>query len=92
MKNSPARLRKIVLATNNRQGEREHEIVAALQAQASEPVLNKVTMGAFASTGIDTLLRAKQISEIVCTGVSTNNCARFFRAAPCHLFSDQRIQ
>lgn len=70
----PGHVRRIVLATNNRKGEREHDIVAALQPRADEPVLNKVTMGAFASTGIDVLLRAKQISEVVCTGVSTNNC------------------
>lgn len=70
----PEHVRKIVLATNNRKGEPEHDIVAALQPRADEPVLNKVTMGAFASTGIDTLLKAKGISEVVCTGVSTNNC------------------
>lgn len=54
----PEHVRKIVLATNNRKGEPEHEIVDALQPRADEPVLNKVTMGAFASTGIDTLLKA----------------------------------
>jgi len=70
----PEHLRKIVIATNNRKGEIEHDIVDALQPRPDEPVLNKVTMGAFASTGIDTLLKAKGIREVVCTGVSTNNC------------------
>ena len=70
----PKHIRKLVIATNNKAGEIEHEIVDELKPQAGEPVLNKVTMGAFGSTGIDTLLKAKGITEVVCTGVSTNNC------------------
>ena len=70
----PKHIRKLVIATNNKAGEIEHEIVDELKPRPDEPVLNKVTMGAFASTGIDTLLKAKGIKEIVCTGVSTNNC------------------
>lgn len=70
----PKHIRKLVIATNNKAGQIEHEIVEELKPLPSEPVLNKVTMGAFASTGIDTLLKAKGITEIVCTGVSTNNC------------------
>ena len=70
----PKHIRKLVIATNNIAGEIEHEIVDELKPLPNEPVLNKVTMGAFGSTGIDTLLKAKGITEIVCTGVSTNNC------------------
>ena len=70
----PKHIRKLVIATNNKAGEIEHEIVDELKPLPSEPVLNKVTMGAFGSTGIDTLLKAKGITELVCTGVSTNNC------------------
>ena len=70
----PKHIRKLVIATNNIAGEIEHEIVDELKPLPNEPVLNKVTMGAFSSTGIDTLLKAKGITEIVCTGVSTNNC------------------
>ena len=70
----PKHIRKLVIATNNKAGEIEHEIVDELRPLPNEPVLNKVTMGAFGSTGIDTLLKAKGISELVCTGVSTNNC------------------
>ena len=40
----------------------------------SEMVLNKVTMGAFSSTGLEARLRSKGITEIVTVGVSTNNC------------------
>ena len=71
---APARQRTFFEATNNTAGNREHEIVEALAPRAGEPVLNKVTMGAFGSTGIDALLKAKGISEVVATGVSTNNC------------------
>ena len=70
----PKHIRKLVIATNNKAGEIEHEIVDELKPLPTEPVLNKVTMGAFGSTGIDTLLKAKGITEVVCTGVSTNNC------------------
>lgn len=70
----PEHIRDIVMASNNRAGEIEHEIVAELAPQPGEPVLNKTTMGAFGSTGIDALLRAKGIRELVCVGVSTNNC------------------
>ena len=70
----PKHIRKLVIATNNKAGQIEHEIVDELKPLPDEPVLNKVTMGAFGSTGIDTLLKAKGITELVCTGVSTNNC------------------
>ena len=61
-------------ATNNHAGTREHEIVDPLKPLPGEPVFNKVTMGAFASTGLGAHLMSKGISEIIVTGVSTNNC------------------
>ncbi len=69
-----AQIRGIVLATNNIEGRPEHDIVKALTPHPGEAVLNKTTMGAFRSTAIDTLLRAKSIKNIVVGGVSTNNC------------------
>jgi len=71
---TPLHLRSLVLATGNIAGNREHEIVDELRPKPGEPVLNKTTMGAFASTGIDSLLRSMGVSELVVTGVSTNNC------------------
>lgn len=71
---TPLHLRSLVIATGNIAGNREHEIVDELRPKPGEAVLNKTTMGAFASTGIDSLLRSMGISEIVVTGVSTNNC------------------
>lgn len=70
----PLHIRGIVKATNNIEGHKEHEIVEAIAPKTGETVLNKVTMGAFASTGIESRLRAMGISNIVTVGVSTNNC------------------
>lgn len=70
----PQHIRALVKATNNIEGQKEHDIVEAVAPQSGETVLNKVTMGAFGSTGIEARLRAKGVSEIVTVGVSTNNC------------------
>jgi nicotinamidase-related amidase len=67
-------IRAFVAATDNKVGKPEHEIVDALKPLPHEPVLNKTTMGAFGSTGIDARLRALGVTELVCAGVSTNNC------------------
>jgi biuret amidohydrolase len=67
-------IRPIVIATRNWAGNPEHDIVEALRPVPGELILNKTTMGAFGSTGLDGRLRALGISEVVCVGVSTNNC------------------
>lgn len=71
---APRHMRPFFEATNNHEGTKEHEIVEALTPRGDEPIFNKVTMGAFSSTGIGAHLAARRISEIVITGVSTNNC------------------
>ena len=70
----PRHISSLVKATNNIKGQQEHEIVDAVRPVAGELVLNKVTMGGFGSTGIESRLRAMGITEIVMVGVSTNNC------------------
>lgn len=70
----PRHIRGIVKATNNIEGHKEHEIVSSIAPKPGETVLNKVTMGAFGSTGIESRLRAMGVTEIVTVGVSTNNC------------------
>jgi len=70
----PRHMLPFVKATNNHAGTKEHEIVEALKPLPGEPVFNKVTMGGFASTGLGAHLTSKGISEIIVTGVSTNNC------------------
>jgi nicotinamidase-related amidase len=79
----PAHLIDIVRATNNREGEKEHEIVAELTPLPGELVLNKTTMGAFRSTSIDTHLRAMGIDTVVTVGVSTNNCVAMTAMEAC---------
>jgi len=79
----PHHLAAIVQATNNIEGQKEHEIVAELTPQAGELVLNKTTMGAFRSTSIDTHLRAMGIKTVVVVGVSTNNCVAMTAMEAC---------
>ena len=71
---APRHMQPFFEATNNYAGTREHEIVDPLKPLPGEPVFNKVTMGGFASTGLGAHLMSKRISEIIVTGVSTNNC------------------
>ena len=71
---APLHLKKWLQATHNFAGSPEHEIVAELKPEKGDLVLNKNTMGAFGSTGIDAHLKSMGISELVMVGVSTNNC------------------
>lgn len=79
----PHHLAAIVEATNNIEGQEEHEIVAELAPKPGELVLNKTTMGAFRSTSIDTHLRAMGIRTVVVVGVSTNNCVAMTAMEAC---------
>ena len=81
----PQHLKPIVTATNNIEGQKEHEIVSDLTPLPNEPVLNKTTMGAFCSTKIDTVLRATGVDTLVCVGVSTNNCVGMTAMEACDL-------
>jgi nicotinamidase-related amidase len=71
---APVHLKKWLQATGNFEGAREHEIIDDLKPESGDLVLNKNTMGAFGSTGIDAHLKSMGISELVAVGVSTNNC------------------
>ncbi|MEP1472634.1 MAG: isochorismatase family cysteine hydrolase [Halieaceae bacterium] len=79
----PAHIVGIVKATNNIEGQPEHEIVAELTPEPGELVLNKTTQGAFRSTGIDSHLKAMGIKSVVCVGVSTNNCVAMTAMEAC---------
>lgn len=79
----PRHIAGIVKATNNIEGQKEHEIVSELAPRPGELVLNKTTMGAFRSTSIDTHLRAMGIETVVCVGVSTNNCVAMTAMEAC---------
>lgn len=52
----------------------EAKVLAELAPEEGELVINKVSRGAFNSTGIDALLRNMNITGLVITGVVTNVC------------------
>lgn len=71
---APPHMRKLFIETQNYVGSREHEIVESLAPRADEPVVRKTSIGAFASTGLDSLLRAFGCDQLYLVGVSTNMC------------------
>jgi biuret amidohydrolase len=71
---APAHMRKLFRELDNFVGSREHEIVDELKPHPGEPVVRKTTNGAFASCGIDSLLRAWGTEQLYMVGVSTNMC------------------
>jgi nicotinamidase-related amidase len=71
---APPHMIKMFRALDNHAGSREHEIIDELQPRSGESVINKTTIGAFASTGIDHLLRSLGRDQLYMGGVSTNMC------------------
>jgi len=71
---APVHIRKLLVEFSNFIGSREHEILDELKPLPGEYVLRKTTIGAFASTNIDSLLRALGCEQLYLTGVSTNMC------------------
>ena len=71
---APLHMRRLFTEFQNFLGSREHEILDELKPLPGEHVLRKTTIGAFASTNIDSLLRALGCEQLYLTGVSTNMC------------------
>lgn len=71
---APPHMKKMFQALGNYEGTRDHEIIDELKPQKGESVLNKTSIGAFASTGLDHLLRSLGKDQLYMTGVSTNMC------------------
>jgi biuret amidohydrolase len=71
---APVHMRRIFVEFRNHVGSREHEILDELKPRPGEHVLRKTTNGAFASTGIDSLLRALGAEQLYLAGISTNMC------------------
>ena len=71
---APPHMKKLFQSLHNYVGSREHEIIDELQPRPGESVLNKTSIGAFASTGLDHLLRSLGREQLYMTGVSTNMC------------------
>jgi biuret amidohydrolase len=70
----PEHVRELCRETNNRAGEREHEIVDELKPRPNERVFNKLGASAFTSTALDLVLRVYGVDTLLFTGVSTNMC------------------
>ena len=67
-------MKKLFAGTQNWVGSREHQIVTGLEPKPGELVVRKTTVGAFASTGIDAMLRSIGVRQLYVCGVSTNMC------------------
>lgn len=71
---TPPIMRETYRASNNHLGTKEHEILDELKPAPSDFVVPKTTVGAFASSNIDTLLRSLGVEVLVFVGYSTNAC------------------
>ncbi len=67
-------LKKLFQSSNNRLGQREHEILDELKPEPGEMLINKTTIGAFNSTNLEAILHAYGINSLLFAGVSTNMC------------------
>lgn len=76
-------IRAIHERLGNARGAFHHQILEELQPTGTEVVLNKTTLGAFESTGLDAILRFHGVDQVVIGGISTNACvlATAFAAA-----------
>jgi nicotinamidase-related amidase len=70
----PEHVLELCRGTNNRVGEREHEIVDELKPLPNERVFNKIGASGFNSTALELVLRVYGVDTLVFTGVSTNMC------------------
>lgn len=71
---APLHMRGLFVALSNYLGSPDHEILPELKPLPGEHVLRKTTNGAFASSNIDSLLRALECDQLYLVGVSTNMC------------------
>ncbi len=67
-------IQSMLRSLDNRVGRPMNQILEPLAPSGNEPVLNKVTIGAFASTPIERVLRDHGIERVVIGGISTNAC------------------
>lgn len=71
---APLHMRAFYASVGNHVGSREHEIIEDLRPEPADFIVNKRSIGAFASTGIDHLLRSLGRQQLYMTGISTNMC------------------
>jgi len=71
---APVHMRAFFQSVGNYEGQREHRIIEELTPEPGDPIVRKTSIGAFASTGLDHLLRSLDREHLFLTGVSTNMC------------------
>jgi len=71
---APPHMRKFFADTGNHLGAGAHQIIDELAPEPQDHIVRKTTVGAFASTNIDHLLRSLGRRDLYVTGVSTNMC------------------
>ncbi|KAA2212998.1 cysteine hydrolase family protein [Teichococcus oryzae] len=71
---APAHMRKMFTDLGNYAGSPDNAILEELRPEAGDIVINKTTIGAFASSGIDSILRAMGRDQLAVCGISTNMC------------------
>ena len=71
---APPHMKNFFLDVQNHVGSRQHEIIEELAPAPGDHVIRKTSIGAFASTGIDHLLRQMDREFLFVVGVSTNMC------------------
>jgi biuret amidohydrolase len=67
-------LRALEAAFQNRSGNQEFEFLEEIAPLPGEPVITKLSVSAFTSSGIDALLRNLGVDTLVFCGVSTSQC------------------
>lgn len=71
---APVHMRAFFQSVGNYEGQRAHQIIDELAPEPGDPIVRKTSIGAFASTGLDHLLRSLDREHLFLTGVSTNMC------------------
>jgi len=71
---APVHMRAFFQSVGNYEGQRQHQIIEELAPEPGDPIVRKTSIGAFASTGLDHLLRTMDREHLFMTGVSTNMC------------------
>lgn len=71
---APVHMRKFFQSVDNYEGQRAHQIIEELAPEPGDPIVRKTSIGAFASTGLDHLLRTMDREHLFMVGVSTNMC------------------
>ena len=71
---APVHMRSFFQSVNNYEGQRAHQIIEELAPEPGDPIVRKTSIGAFASTGLDHLLRTMDREYLFMVGVSSNMC------------------